>query len=146
MRRAARLLLVGALAGAPVAALADGAELFETNCAICHNSGGIGTPGLAPALDRPAFWQALGDRAPTYISTIVTKGFNAPITVRGERFAGMPMLPVATATDDELAQIASWVLSGLGGLERTVSPEDIAAARTGDLDNAGLRAMRPQTE
>lgn len=125
---------------------ADGAELFEENCAICHNAGGTGTPGLAPALDRPEFWQALGDDASTYISTVVTKGFNMPITVRGERFAGMPMIPVSSVSDEDLATITTWVLANLGEVERGITAEDIAVARSGTLSNADLKAMRPESE
>lgn len=132
--------------GSAPQALAGGAELFEDNCAICHNTGGTGTPGLAPALDRPEFWQALGDDAPTYISTVVTKGFNMPITVRGERFAGMPMIPVSTVSDEELATIATWVLANLGEADHSISAQDIAAARSGSLANADLKAMRPETK
>ncbi|WP_424987503.1 c-type cytochrome [Microbulbifer sp. S227A] len=126
--------------------LADGAQLFEDNCAICHNAGGTGTPGLAPALDRPEFWQALGDDAGAYVSTVVTKGFNMPITVRGERYAGMPMIPVTGVSDDDLALISTWVLAELGGLDQTVSADDIATARGGALSNADLKALRPESE
>lgn len=124
----------------------DGAQLFETHCAACHNSGGTGTPGLAPPLDRPDFWQTLGEDAPAYIAAIVTKGINMPITVRGERYAGMPMAPVAGASDEELAEITSWVLSDLGKLEQTVAAEDIPAARDGGISADDLKALRPETE
>ena len=132
-------------AGAAGAASQDGAALFEAHCSACHNSGGIGTPGLAPPLDRPDFWQALGDNAPRYVSGVVTKGLAAQITVRGEHYAGLMMPPVPATTDEELAAIASWVIGTLGKTEQTVSPEDIAAARTG-MTMADVKALRPPTE
>lgn len=138
----AALLLAGGAAGA---ASLDGAALFETHCAACHSAGGVGTPGLAPPLDRPDFWQALGDEAPTYISGVVTKGLNAQITVRGESYAGMMMPPVPGVSDDELAAIASWVLGTLGQTDKAVTPEDIAAARSG-ATMADVKALRPATE
>lgn len=144
MRAAVAAALVGALSGPAFAE--GGAELFEDNCAACHNSGGIGTPGLAPPLDRPDFWGALGEDAATYVNGVVTKGFNMSITIRGERYMGMPMIPVATATDEELAQISTWVLAELGGLDQPVSAEDIAAMRKSDMANAGLKALRPKIE
>ena len=55
----AALLLAG---GAVGAASLDGAALFEAHCSACHSAGGVGTPGLAPPLDRPEFWQALGGK------------------------------------------------------------------------------------
>lgn len=135
-----------ALAGQATAQDLDGEELFEDNCAACHNSGGIGTPGLAPPLDRPDFWAALGESAPTYISGVMTKGFLATITVRGERYVGMPMTPVEDASDEELAAIANWVLATLGELDATVTAGDVGAMRESDMDHAGLKALRPKTE
>lgn len=123
-----------------------GADLFEAHCAACHNSGGTGTPGLAPPLDRPDFWQALGDDAPTYLGGVITKGLNMPLQVRGEHYAGMPMTPVAGASDEELAGIASWVLQELGETDLEVAVVDIAAARDGDTTSADLKALRPETE
>lgn len=138
--------LVGlALAGPALSQDGDGEELFEDYCAACHNSGGIGTPGLAPPLDRPDFWAALGESAPTYIAGVMTKGFLAPITVRGERYIGMPMVAVDEA-DEDLAAVATWVLTSLGGLDLTVTAGQVGAMRESDMDHAGLKALRPKTE
>lgn len=143
-RTAAAILLL-ASAGTAGAADLDGAALFETHCSACHNSGGIGTPGFAPPLDRPEFWQELGDNAPKYIAGVVTKGQNAQITVRGESYIGTMMPPVPGTTDDELAAITTWVLDDLGKTDKTVTPEDVAAARSG-MTIADVKAMRPATE
>ena len=105
----------------------------------------IGTPGLAPPLDRPDFWKALGDDAPKYLAGVVTKGLNMQVTIRGEHYAGTMMPPVPGASDDELAAISTWVLDSLGNTGQTVSPEDIAAARSGTTMN-DLKALRPATE
>ncbi len=126
--------------------VSDGEELFNDNCASCHNEGGIGVPGLAPPLDRPAFWQALGDDAPRYIGGVVTKGFNMPIAVRGERYAGLFMTPLASTSDQDLAGIASWVLGTLGQIKTEVTPELIAEIRASSMSNQDLKAMRPKTE
>ena len=132
-------------AGAVSAADLDGAALFEVHCSACHNAGGIGTPGLAPPLDRPDFWQALGDDGPRYMSGVLTKGLAMAITVRGEQYAGLMMPPVVGASDDELAAIASWVLDSLGQTGTAVSPEDIAAARSGMTMN-DVKGLRPATQ
>lgn len=142
-----RAAMITGLAGVLLAgsAMADGAELFEEYCSACHNSGGIGTPGLAPPLDRPDFWAALGENAPTYISGVMTKGFLATITVRGERYIGMPMMAVEES-DEDLAAIATWVLTDLGKLDAAVTPEQVAAMRASDMNHAGLKALRPKTQ
>ena len=146
MRPALAIMAAAGLISGPALAGGDGAALFETHCAACHSSGGIGTPGLAPPLDRPDFWQALGEDAPAYMAGVLTKGFASPITVRGERYVGMVMPPVAGASDEELAAIADWVLASLGQVEQTVAAGDIGASRDSDLSHADLKAMRPETE
>lgn len=140
-------MVVAALLASPVMAQddADGVQVFARHCAICHNDGGIGTPGLAPPLDRPAFWQELGDDAPAYIASIIARGFTMPITVRGERYIGMFMQPVA-ATDEESAIVVNWLLNELGQMDVAVTAEDVTALRNRNLTNGDLRAMRPESE
>lgn len=137
----AAVLACGAATGA---AAQDGETLFGTYCAACHAAGGVGTPGLAPPLARPDFWQALGEDAPKYLSGVVTKGLNMHVTVNGEQYM-MMMPPVAGAADADLAAIATWVLTALGGTDHAVSAEDIAAARSG-MKASDLQALRPETE
>lgn len=139
-------LFAGSLLVTGQALAASGEELFNTACSACHAAGGVGTPGLAPPLDRPEFWKELGDKAPDYIAGVVTKGLNAQIKVNGESYAGMMMPPVAGQSDDDLAAITTWVLQTLGKTDKTVTPEDIKTARESNLTNDDLKAMRPKTE
>lgn len=126
--------------------IGTGEELFATYCSGCHNDMGIGVPGLAPPLDRPDFWQTLDQGASRYIGGVVSKGFNMPITVRGERYAGMFMSPMAGLSDEELARISTWVLQTLGETDVLVSADTIAEIRASGLKNADLKAMRPKTQ
>lgn len=146
MRSALPMLAVAGLISGPALAEQDGAALFDTYCAACHSSGGVGTPGFAPPLDRPEFWQELGEDAAPYVTGVMVKGFAAPITVRGERFMGMVMPGVRDASDEELAAIGSWVLADLGQTDQSVAPQDVIATRDSDLTHADLKAMRPKTE
>lgn len=133
-------------AAAPQIASADGAVLFEQHCSACHNAGGTGTPGLAPPLNRPDFWQALGDEAPAYISAVVTKGLSLPITVEGQRYVGLVMAPITGASDEDLAGIATWVLGDLGGTDLSVTADQVAAMRASDMTRDDIKDMRPETQ
>lgn len=146
-RQLSAALVAGLLVGPALAedASLDPAEQFETHCAACHGEAGVGTPGLAPPLDRPEFWGALGDNAPKYLAGVVAKGFNMTVTVRGETFTGMIMPPPAGIPDDELAAAATYVVATLGQTDKTVTGADVAAAREG-VSNDDLKAMRPKTE
>lgn len=138
--------LTACLSAGTALAQDDGAALFSEVCAACHNEGGIGSPGLAPPLDRPDFWQALGDDAPAYLAGVLTKGIAMSMTIRGERYMGMVMPAVEGYSDDELSSVSNWVLATLGETDKTLSADDIAATRDGALSRADLKAMRPKTE
>lgn len=140
---------VATLAGLAPSFAADpapGEALFSENCAACHNEGGIGTPGLAPPLNRPGFWAGLGDQAPAYISGVTLHGLNGTITAAGEKYIGLAMPPIADLADEDLAAINSWVLGTLGETKLAVSVEDIAKAKAEKVSAADLRAMRPKSE
>ncbi|WBU57348.1 c-type cytochrome [Paracoccus sediminicola] len=147
MPRLGLVMLAGLLAGPALGQeAADGAALFDQSCGACHNTGGTGTPGLAPPLDRPDFWQALGDDGPEFMALVMTKGMNMPITVRGEMYSGIPMPAVAGVEDEDLATIGSWVLTELGETEQELTAEAIAAVRDGDKGQDAVKELRPETE
>lgn len=144
---AAAGLLAGLAAAATTPAFAEEAgELFEIHCAACHNSGGTGNPGLAPPLNRPAFWQALGDQAPDYLAGVMTSGLAGRLEVQGQLYIGLIMPPVASATPEELVEIGSWVLQTLGQTEAEMTPELLEAATQVRPTHADLRAMRPAVD
>lgn len=49
-------------AGASDADIKEGAEIFEENCAMCHQEDAIGEPGLAPSLANPEFLKNASDK------------------------------------------------------------------------------------
>ncbi|WP_066704679.1 c-type cytochrome [Celeribacter ethanolicus] len=121
-------------------------ELFEIHCAACHNTGGIGNPGLAPPLNRPVFWQALGDTAPEYLAGVVISGMAGKLDIQGQMYIGLIMPPVASTTDEELVEIGTWVLQTLGETEAVMIQELLEAARETRPTHADLRAMRPAVD
>lgn len=132
-------LTLGALAPA---VHADGAALFEEHCSACHSPGGVGTPGLAPPLNLTDFWQGLGDRAPSYISGVLMSGLTGKINAGGVDYIALAMPAQEQLTDDEAAEVASYVLSDLGQTKLAVTPAEIAATRAAPPSHADLRKIR----
>lgn len=130
------------LAAAVPASAADGTAVFESVCAACHQSGGTGTPGLAPPLVDPALWQRLGDKAPDYIANVVIGGLTGTITAGGQGYYGLAMPSQAHLSDEELLAAANHVLQDLAGTKLAVTPEMIAAARAAPLGHKALIALR----
>jgi len=140
--------IVGLLAGGifaalvPSAVIADGAALFEDYCSACHNVSGTGNPGLAPPLNLAEFWQGLGPRASEYLVGVMIGGMTGRLSAGGVEYIGLAMPAQDYLSDDEAAEIASWILAELGKMEAAVTPADIAATRRSPPAHAHLRKIR----
>lgn len=138
-----KTILAGAvLALATPAAAADGTEVFDRVCAACHNTGGIGTPGVAPPLVDPPLWGRLGETAPKFISGVVISGFSGTIMSQGVGYYGLVMPPQGPLSDEELAAVTTHVLRDLAGLPAEVTVADIAAARAAPPGHKALMELR----
>lgn len=140
--RAAFVIAALALGTAPVAAAEAGKTLFNDNCSGCHQLGGIGSPGLAPPLVDPALWSGLGDEAPAYIASVLAGGLSGTITANGETYRGLAMPSHSWMTDEEMSEVANYVLGDLNGLDRKFTPEDAATARLDARSHRDLIAQR----
>ncbi len=138
-------LLVLAAVAAAGAVQADGAAGFAETCAACHGEAGVGIPGVAPPLARPAFWAALGDKAPQYVAGVMAAGMAGKLTVEGQLYIGLIMPPQSHLEAAELAEIGTYVLQGLGGTTAVVDVETVNAALKAPPAHADLKAMRPES-
>lgn len=124
---AAALVLLSAGPGlAEPAAQAAGAQVFADSCAACHQAKGEGVKGAFPALAGNAFVQ--GD-AKALASTVLQG--------RG----GMPSFS-GDLNDDQLAQVLSFIRSSWGNKADAVTPDVVAAARTGGDSGTSLKALQ----
>jgi cytochrome c5 len=96
--------LRGTRAGHGGGAKLDGAQLFTTHCAACHQPTGQGLPGVFPPLDGSEWVGAQG----RVIANILLHGVTGPLTVKGQSFSGA-MPSFARLGDAELAALASHV-------------------------------------
>ncbi len=140
---ALRNKIILALCLAPSLAWGAGAELFTETCGACHGEAGEGMPGFAPSLDRPDFWQALGDQAPTYLAGVMVSGLTGNITAGSETFYGLMMPPQSALSPTDMVEIGQYVLSEFGGDGAEFTQETVDAALAAPPDHATLRGMRP---
>lgn len=81
---------------------ADGAAVYQTSCASCHQADGSGIPGAFPPLaGNPAVED--GD----YVATVIRDGLSGPLEVLGETY-NSAMAPVALS-DAEIDAVVSYV-------------------------------------
>ena len=107
-------------ASAKSKAYVAGAKLFVENCAPCHGSDGAGQPDLAPPLVGNPMAIA---PSPNNLISIVLGG-----QVAQHASMEMPNFK-ATATDAEIADMATFVRGAWGNDASPVSPEAVATVR-----------------
>ena len=137
-----RWMLAAVLLAAATDADADGAAVFDTSCAFCHQAGGVGVPGQFPRLAGRVGAIAAKPEGRKFLPQILLNGMSGRITVDGEQILGiMPALDALS--DDDMAAVLTY-LSGLDHApvpftadeiktardQPRQSPTDIAAART----------------
>jgi mono/diheme cytochrome c family protein len=110
-------------AAAPAAA--DGAQIFASRCAACHQATGAGLPGVFPPLASSEWVNA----DPKTIARILLLGVNGKITVAGNTFNGTMPAFSATLSDAEIAAVASHVRSSFGNKSSALTADFVKTER-----------------
>ena len=141
------LLLAGVMATVPVLAgsakaASDGAAIYNANCSVCHQAGGVGMPGQFPVLKGRIDKIASSPEGKTYLADVVLNGLHGPIQAGGVTYAGfMPSLK--TLSDDDISAVLTYVAS-LGDIKPApgFTADDIKTARATPKKGAELQAER----
>jgi mono/diheme cytochrome c family protein len=100
-----------------------GSRLFSSICAACHQPTGLGRPNIFPPLAGSDFLNADKSRA----IGIVIHGRQGELLVNGLKFNNsMPPFPL---TDDDIANVLTFVYNSFGNSGLEVTPEQVKAVR-----------------
>ncbi|KVV51454.1 cytochrome C [Burkholderia territorii] len=113
----------GTLAAAQAAP--DGAMLFASRCASCHQASGAGLPGVFPPLAGSEWVN--GD--PKRVARILLLGVTGKMTVGGSTFNGSMPAFGTTLSDGEIAAVASHVRSSFGNHAPALTADVVKAER-----------------
>jgi glucose/arabinose dehydrogenase/mono/diheme cytochrome c family protein len=102
-----------------------GEALYQTYCAACHSRDGEGSPPRFPPIVDTEWTTGDADR----LISIVLYGMSGPITVRGELYDSAMPAHDSFLTDEEVAQLLSYVRAEFGGGAANVSPEEVRRLR-----------------
>jgi mono/diheme cytochrome c family protein len=104
-----------------------GAKVFETYCALCHNSDGKGKKGQAPPFVGSEW--VLG--SPTRMIRIPQNGLSGPIPLLGATWNEAPsMAPMgAPLSDEDLAAVLTYIRQSWGNKASEVTPDQVKAVR-----------------
>lgn len=121
---------------------ADGEALFKQTCAICHQVGGIGSPGLAPPLANHALWDKLGTNGSRYVAGVMLAGMSGRLEADGVDYVGLVMPPQRQLDDEQMAAIGTYILAALNGSSETVDTQAVRQLRSNPPTHGELRKMR----
>jgi len=135
-------LLLGFLAGQTEAAdnNVSGAAVYEENCEMCHDVGGVGIPGEAPPLaGNPHVDDA------EYLARVIREGVSGPIEVDGEIY-DEEMVDFSELSDSEVAALIDYIQGGFApatavGVAQSPQPEVVGDAARGEALFAGRQRL-----
>jgi len=102
-----------------------GKEIFTKYCLACHQTDGSGVPGMYPTLQKTDW--VLGDK-PRLIG-ILLNGQQGVITVNERTYKGV-MPSHQYLTDEQVAQVLTFVRSNFGNNAGPVSADEVALVRS----------------
>jgi nitrite reductase (NO-forming) len=108
-----------------------GEALFAGTCSTCHQPDGKGLEGVFPPLANSDYIKA----NPKALASVILHGLQGPVTVNGKEYNSI-MPPMTQLTDDEVANISTYVLNSWGNPGGRVTEADAAAARKAAPANA----------
>ncbi|NHO54108.1 c-type cytochrome [Acetobacter estunensis] len=135
-----------ALSGSAHAA-ADGQQLYNANCSLCHQVGGAGVPGMYPTLKGRIGTIASSAEGKTYVMHVLLNGLSGTIKAGGNSYTGY-MPSFVAQTDENVAAILTYVAS-LGDAKPapTFTADDVKAARAaGTLAPAAILDERKKLD
>src|SRR5688572_5400950 len=108
-----------------------GKALFAGTCSTCHQANGEGMEGVFPPLAKSDYIAADAKRVPQAI----LHGLVGPVKVNGKDYnSNMP--PMSQLTDDEVANISTYVLNSWGNPGGRVTKAEAGAIRAQKPANA----------
>ncbi len=101
-----------------------GKGVYIQYCQVCHMEDGSGNPGMYPPLMN-SDW-VTGDKE--RIIGVVLNGLQGEIEVNGEVYNGI-MAAHNFLTDEQIANVVSYVRTSFGNSAEPVTPAEVAAVR-----------------
>lgn len=137
---AAGAIVALALMNAGMAVGADGAKIFAEICQACHQTGGVGAPGLAPPLVSPVIAAAAGKQK-DYPVLVIINGLAGSIPLADGSSIGSAMPPQQNLSDDDVAAVVNYVFH-LNHMKTVVQPADVARLRAQSAGSDELKRIR----
>ncbi len=103
----------------------DGERIYQTRCASCHQEDGAGVAGVFPPL-VDTDW--VTGNVPRLID-VVLHGLSGAIEVNGQSYTGTMAPWKETLSDEDVADVLTYIRTSWGNQATTVNPGEVRARR-----------------
>jgi mono/diheme cytochrome c family protein len=110
----------------------DGAALFASLCVACHQTSGLGLPGVFPPLAGSEWVTGKDSTA----AAILLHGLTGPVQVKGTTYNGAMPAFKDQLNDAQIAAVLSHIRSQWGNTGAAVSAETVAKVREATQDRS----------
>jgi mono/diheme cytochrome c family protein len=124
MKLIVAIILLFFLQPLPKESMERGKKVYDQYCMSCHMQDGTGVPRLNPPLVKTSY--VIGDKST--IIEIVLKGFDAQVEIEGEYYQNT-MAPHDFLTDEQIADVTTFVRNSFGNKASVVVPADVKTVR-----------------
>ena len=128
--QAGRLHSETAVSGDRTHPVQDGAEIYQARCLSCHQANGGGVPGVFPPLVGTEW--VTGDEE--VLIRVVLNGMTGEMEVNGLSYSGAMPPWGAFLTDEEMADLLTYIRTEWNNDASEVTPETIAKVREAVAD------------
>jgi glucose/arabinose dehydrogenase len=104
--------------------LLAGKQVYDKFCVACHMNNGKGAPGMNPPLAATDF--VTGDKK--RLIGIILNGLSEPTVINGETYNNA-MPSHAFLTDQQIADVLTYIRNTFGNKAEGIKPEEVLAAR-----------------
>ncbi len=102
-----------------------GKQVYMKTCFVCHQPNGQGIPNQIPPLAGSDFLM----RDKTEVIRTVIQGRSGEVTVSGKKYNGI-MIPQGNLSDEQIADVLTFVRSNWGNTGGVVTPEEVRNGRS----------------
>lgn len=106
------------------ASMQRGKKVYDTYCLACHQADGSGVPRMNPPLKQTPY--VMGDKK--RLINVILKGLNEEVEINGQ-FYDNPMPPQPQLTDQQVADVLTYVRNSFGNKNSAVTIAEVKAMR-----------------
>jgi mono/diheme cytochrome c family protein len=123
------------------ASMERGQKVYESTCLACHQADAGGVPNLNPPLIKTKW--VLGNK--TALATIVLKGLKGgEINIDGDTFNNPMPAQETVMSDQQVADVLTYVRNSFGNKASAVTLAEVAAARKGKAATPAKKPAPPK--